>query len=373
MIVIHTTTLNNGGTEREAALLASQFTQWKIPVCLLVDRADANALYPLQQAGIHVVNLQIAADDSALVYSQRLKQTLSNLEVKLMHCHIWERREEVFTVAKELNIKMVVTLHHNVRGTLFHKIGITRTPVLNWRHRELLSAFNPVTITLTNQSQKNFEYVYGRVTRSRCVYPGVELPGKVAVPGSGGQSPVVLWIGSMIMRKDPHLALDVWQEVVKTYPEARLRMIGAGPLLQEIQARAKVFGRQVEILGAQSPWSHFADDAQILLHTARREGLPFVVLEAMAIGLPVVATASGDTAEAVVEGETGFLAKSGDKKGLLKSLKQLIADPSLRSTQGAAGRKRIENRFSLNEHCEAVLSVYQNLAGFEREAFPIAS
>ncbi|MGH2933059.1 MAG: glycosyltransferase [Gaiellaceae bacterium] len=88
------------------------------------------------------------------------------------------------------------------------------------------------------------------------------------------------------------------------------------------------------------------------------EGLPLVVLEAMAQGKPVVATPVGGTAELVVDGETGLLVPPGDAAALAEALSALLGDPERARRLGAAGRARVEREFSLAASARRVLSLY---------------
>jgi glycosyltransferase involved in cell wall biosynthesis len=83
------------------------------------------------------------------------------------------------------------------------------------------------------------------------------------------------------------------------------------------------------------------------------EAFPLPPIEAMAAGLPVVATAVGGTVESVRDGETGFLVERGDQDGLARALERLIADETLRADFGAAGRLRASELFSWDTVCDA--------------------
>jgi glycosyltransferase involved in cell wall biosynthesis len=83
--------------------------------------------------------------------------------------------------------------------------------------------------------------------------------------------------------------------------------------------------------------------------------------EAMAAGLPVVATRSGALPEIVVDGETGLLVERGDVDGLAQALLELLRNPAKRSRMGAAGRSRVLEHFNWSHHTDNWLDVYRNL------------
>lgn len=91
---------------------------------------------------------------------------------------------------------------------------------------------------------------------------------------------------------------------------------------------------------------------------SRAEGMPLVVLEAMAQGKPVVASAVGGTPEVVADGETGLLVPAGDVDALAAALARLVGDPELAQRMGAAGRARVEREFSLASSTARVMALY---------------
>jgi glycosyltransferase involved in cell wall biosynthesis len=104
-------------------------------------------------------------------------------------------------------------------------------------------------------------------------------------------------------------------------------------------------------------------DAEVFCLPSWWEAMPLSVLEAMAAGLPVVASAVGGLPEMVSDGETGFLVAPGDAAGLGDALARLVADPALRARMGAAGRRRARERFDLPGFAAAHLALYQRELG----------
>lgn len=96
----------------------------------------------------------------------------------------------------------------------------------------------------------------------------------------------------------------------------------------------------------------------VVLASARPEPFGGVVIEAMAMGKPVVGTALGGTVEQVEEGVTGFLVPPNDPAALADALARLIADPALRARMGAAGRRRFEEKFGFEEMYRRLLGIY---------------
>lgn len=146
--------------------------------------------------------------------------------------------------------------------------------------------------------------------------------------GLAGAGPLVLVVGHLIPRKDPLLALAVFRGGAP--PDARLCFVGRGPLAGELRRAVAAAGLEarVAIVGEAPPetLASYYRAADALLLTSHREGRPNVVLEALASGLPVVATAVGGTPELLAD-LPGSLAPDGDVDALAARLAAVLADP----------------------------------------------
>src|SRR5690554_4552737 len=91
------------------------------------------------------------------------------------------------------------------------------------------------------------------------------------------------------------------------------------------------------------------------------EGPPFTALEAMAAGLPVVATHAGGLAEIVVDGETGVLVPAGDARALAEAVRALVNAPARARALGAAGRRRVEQEYTADAMLGRLISVYDKV------------
>jgi sugar transferase (PEP-CTERM/EpsH1 system associated) len=145
----------------------------------------------------------------------------------------------------------------------------------------------------------------------------------------------------------------------------RLAMVGEGPLRESLQALLTEAG-----VGAQTWLPGFRDDVpgllrgmDVFVRPSRTEVISAAVLEAMACGLPVVATDVGGNPELVVPGETGSLVPAGDVDGLARVLADYVADPGRRAREGASGRTRVESRFTLEAMVGDYRAVYDRLLG----------
>jgi len=179
-----------------------------------------------------------------------------------------------------------------------------------------------------------------------------------ASPAAG--PPRVLSVARMVPDKDHETLLAAFRLTARAIPAAELWLVGDGPGLAAVQERARQLGlsERVRFLSPREDLRPLLRQASLLVLSSRTEALPNVVLEAMAAGLPVVATRVGGVPELVVPGLTGWLVDPGDALGLGAALGQVLSDPDTRQAMGRAGRARARQEFSLEtmtRRYEAVL------------------
>lgn len=148
-----------------------------------------------------------------------------------------------------------------------------------------------------------------------------------------------------------------------------LTIIGDGPDRPRIEvelARHGLGAACVQLLGDLDDPEPFLRDARVFVLSSRSEGMPMAVLEAMAAGLPVVATNVGGIPELVVDGETGSLVPPGDSDALAAALQRLADDPALAAAFGAAGRRRAAERFGIDGFRARHLELYEQLIAARR-------
>jgi glycosyltransferase involved in cell wall biosynthesis len=143
---------------------------------------------------------------------------------------------------------------------------------------------------------------------------------------------------------------------------ADLEQGGAYRAMLERLAGERGVADRVHFLGFRDDVGAVLDQLDVLVLPSWIEGLPVIVLEAMAHAKPVIATPVGGTAELVADGATGLLVPARDPERLAEAIRSLGADPELRRRLGAAGRERVAHDFSESEMTRRVLEVYDAVA-----------
>ena len=161
--------------------------------------------------------------------------------------------------------------------------------------------------------------------------------------------------------------LDAFAEVRRNVPQARLLLVGDGPGLPDIQAKIAELGlgEDVHLLSFRDDVADLLPAMDALVLCSSSEGMSNAILEAMACGLPVVATAVGGNLHLVQHEQTGLLVPPLDPISLAASLQWLAQSPLARKRMGLAARTRIEREFSLDAMVLAFDRLYRRLLGRE--------
>ncbi len=217
-----------------------------------------------------------------------------------------------------------------------------------------------------------------RADHTSTVHNGIELPQPSADRGVFRQELgikkeqlVVLSIGRFHEQKDQITLLEAFARVSVAQSKAVLVLMGSGPLEPQLREKASALGleRNLKLVAPRASLAEVYTDADLFALSSRWEGLPYVVLEAMAYGLPVVATNVDGIPEAVEDGVTGVLVPPGDPKPLGREIVGLLRDKDERAAMGAAGRTAVE-RFELGKMVEKTVRLYRLILGLE-EAPPV--
>ncbi len=199
------------------------------------------------------------------------------------------------------------------------------------------------------------------------IYNGIELPADPRI--SPEMARAILGLPSKgkvlgaVSRLDPAKGIDVLIRAMPCVENATLVIVGDGAERAFLEELARELGVSGRIL-----WAGYRPDVHKLLpafdvfvQPSRFEGLPTTVIEAMAAGLPVVATAVGGTPEVVEDGVTGLLVPPADPAALAQAINHLLGDPPLRLALGRAGRERAAKQFSVEQMVRQTEALYMEL------------
>ena len=178
------------------------------------------------------------------------------------------------------------------------------------------------------------------------------------------EAPIVGTVGRLDPVKDQAGLIRAFAKVRSAHPEALLVVVGDGPCRAELQdvAAASGQGDHVRLLGNRDDIPAVMSALDVFVLPSIAEGISNTILEAMASGLPVVATRVGGNPELVEDGIGGALVPRQDPSALAAAIAAYVADPELRRRHGLASRQRATGHFSLERMAEAYANLYTSLA-----------
>jgi glycogen(starch) synthase len=212
--------------------------------------------------------------------------------------------------------------------------------------------------------------------RSSVIYNGVEITDVVPAPLSF-DPPRIVCIGRLVHKKGFDLAIEAFHSIVARFPQARLTIIGDGPLRAELMQQAAALGLcdTVEFMGEVKPEDVFSliDRSTVAVLPSRHvqengtdgfmfsEGFPMVALEASLMGRPIIATPVGGLPEAVVHNQTGLLVEEENSQALADAIAYLLTNRDTAVSMGRSGRLRVMDTFNAEKCVDSYDSLYQRL------------
>ncbi len=247
---------------------------------------------------------------------------------------------------------------------------LARDPVLNpflppERFYTLLSTLSSKVVVVSRSVKAEIEQ-FGPAPKVEVLHTGIPAivsssfkDPKKKLFDYGADTPVVTFVGLLSRRKGVLDLIDAAGLVLADFPRARFVLAGGdGGEAREASRRVETLGIQhaVQLLGVRSDVPDILAASDVFVLPALADPLPLAVLEAMSVGLPVVATRSGGCEEMVLDNETGRLVPVADPKALAAAILAMLKDPSRREEMGSRGRQHFQTHFSRQRY----------LRGFQR-------
>ena len=265
---------------------------------------------------------------------------------------------------------------HGLHGLVFHEYQPLYENRTWWAVQKLCAPITDHYISVSRViSEKAIDAGLASPDNLTTIYSGMELDWfldanidtaavrrELDIPDD---APVLGKIARMVPVKNHEQLLAAAPEIIARYPNVRFLLIGDGPLLDHLRARAAQMGMSDHfIFTGLVPRERIPEMIavmDVLVHTALYEGLPRVLAQALAMGKPCVACDADGAREVVVPEETGYLVQPGDTSGLAAAVDRLLRDPQLRARMGEAGRRRVDPAFRVETMVEHIDTVYQEL------------
>lgn len=299
---------------------------------------------------------------------------LRNGRYDLVHNHLGVYSGCGTWVARREGIPVLVTFHNTefrptaqcFRFALLRKI---REEYGRVSIRYALAASHLITCVSRGVCEHIVPKTSEMLSKSRILFHGVSLPElpdreqRAAFRKGFGwppDTPVAIHVGKFTEQKNHVGLLEVFDRVLKQLPEAKLILIGVGPLKDRVERaiEERGLGEAVIALGARSDALELVSHCDVFLFPSLFEGFGLAALEANAAGLPAVGTRILGLLEAVEDGRTAKLHDVLDTEGMADSVVRILTDHEYARELGNAGRARAEKLFSRARSAERLLELY---------------
>ena len=339
-----------------------------IPVLTVSEAVTDDVRRRLEETGARLV--VCSYHSHPLQYWAHIRRTVRQYSVQAAHVRFFDYFTAVLWMSRLAGIRTVIFTEANSgewkSSGVKARIVRLRTAVMCRPLSKVIAISRFIAERLTALGVRN------RITS--VVYNGIDLsafrPDRGAREDTRRQigadsGTVVLCFASVLLPwKRPEIAVRVCAELHRRGKDVRLLMAGDGPQRQPLERQAQELNVAAQVcwLGYQSDLPRWFAGADVFLHTALGEAFGNVLVEAMACGLPVVATRSGAAPELVVEGESGFLVSAGPKEveELADAVQRITGDPDRYKAMAVSAVKQA-GTFSLERCVTGTLAVYDEL------------
>ena len=301
-------------------------------------------------------------------FAPRMYSAVQSLDPVLVHAHFGTSGPSALYIAQKLNIPLVVTFHgkdatmsdQEARRSYRGRLLLRRKKVLIERTSMFIAVSEFIRRALIKRGYPEHKIIVHR--------NGIDTVFFQPDP-SASKEPVVLFVGRFTEKKGVEYLIRATRRVQSRLPETELVLIGDGPLRAQLEAQAEDQLERYRFLGFQPldvirGWMNRAKVFAVPSVTAKNgdsEGLPTVLLEAQAMGMPVVATYHSGIPEGVIEGKTALLSKERDWEGLSEHLLYFLQNDSAVTEFGAAAREYICQEFDIRNQVSGLEALYSRI------------
>lgn len=369
-LILLTTGLDPDGAENQLVQMALRLKArgWAVKVVsMLPPTASSATLVELLQGGqvpLETLNMQRGSADLGALW--RLAGLLRREKPQVLHAHMVHANLLARLVRLLAPVPVVVTTAHNIdEGSRLRERAYRLTDGLANITTQVSQAGLERYIALGITPAHKMRFIPNGVDTHRYQPDARVRQQKRDELGLGSE---FLWLaaGRLTEAKDFPNLLHAFVKVHQAQPMARLMIAGQGELKEELHKLAAELGlgSTVRWLGRRSDLGDLMRAADAYVMSSAWEGMPLVLLEATAIGLPVVATNVGGNREVVQDGQTGFLVPAKDSSALAQAMLKFMALPlPARAAMGQAGRAFILQHYDLERVMDQWEALYAELLG----------
>lgn len=357
--------LGIGGAERQLLYLVRNLdrTQFSPLVCVLTTSTELATEF--RSAGIPVVVFRRLSPKFDLSKLLRLIILLRKVKPDLVHSFMTTANIYASLAGRFVHTRVIVS----------ERNAEPNKPALR-RWMECVSIRRAACLIANSQAGASRIIRRGVMPKEKVfvIHNGIDLTRFEALPdsitvrikfGLCSDIPIVGIVGTIDGERKDHLTFFQAMHVLDQQygQQVQILCVGTGPMLQQVRDLVHKLGLEERTVftGIREDVPEIMRGLDVLVSSSRWEGMPNVIMEAMAAGRPVVATAVGGTPELVKHGETGFLVPPGNPSALAAAVLRVLEHPNLAFQMGQAGRRRIEQYFTVEKMVRSTEAIYQYL------------
>ena len=322
------------------------------------------------------VSLTVISEEtfSPMGIAYRLAKALLKIRPDVVHTHKYKDSFIGTLVARSLGIPYVVRIVHGLPEPF---MGLRNAKMVAYTAADRLMTgwFVDRVVAVSSDIEKVLIGMYGS-NRVSCIHNGIDLEAvrvttsreafrrKWQIPED---AVVIGTVGRLVPVKGHAILLDATRILQASIGNVALVLVGDGPLRKDLEANAKRLGLEKSVIfaGQQDQSYDFMNMMDVFVLPSLHEGIPMVVLEALALQRPVVATRVGGIPEVIEHGQTGFLAEPSDASSLARLLQRLVEDLPMAVSIGKAGRTRVEEKFTARTMAGKTAELYEQVLSKE--------
>jgi glycosyltransferase involved in cell wall biosynthesis len=356
------TSLGLGGAEKLLLYYLKNLdkNKYSLYVCCLRDKPDD--LFEEISKYAQLINLKIKNKFNPIAIFYLLK-LLREIKPKIVHTHLFQPR--IYTTIANLFFResVLITQKHSIVNPKKHNLFILFEMICIRMNKKVIAISESV-----KNSMIKYEFIpeHKIYVLPNCLDFNAFNKTSHYETVKNRDEIVLGTVGRLEMVKGINYLLMAMPGILKNFPKARLEIIGDGSqtaILKELSIKLKI-SNSVKFFGKFENVIPFYTKMDIFILPSILEGFGIVLLEAMASGVPVVATNVDGIREVVVDGESGILIPPKDPDAIAKAISQLINNPQLRKKLVENGFKRAQ-QFDVQEHIMRLDNLYSNLLGVE--------
>ena len=307
---------------------------------------------------------------SPMGIAYRLGKTLRNIRPDIVHTHKYKDSFIGTLVARGVGIPHVVRVVHGLPEP-FNGLRNAKMVGYTTADRVITDWLVDRVVAVSWDIEKVLKRIYGS-KRVLCIHNGIDVEAvRVTIQREAmrtkwhiAEDTVVLGtVGRLVPVKGHAILLEATRILRMIKRNVTLVVVGDGPLRSELEATAQQLGLENAVIfaGHQDQVYDFMNMMDIFVLPSLHEGIPMVLLEALALQRPVVATGVGGIPEVLVHDRSGKLVGAGDAGELALTLQELIERPDKAEALGVEGRRQVEQEFSAHTMAARTADLYQSL------------